>query len=100
MPRRVAAVMKARGGPTRYELAIPNSMALQCICVKTTYQISSFYLVSFLSYRVHRQTQFQNWFSDSRNLNEEMHENLEVQILNITKYPKNVKTCLRNQKKN
>ncbi|GBL77048.1 hypothetical protein AVEN_12698-1 [Araneus ventricosus] len=30
MPRRVAAVIKARGGPTR-QLAIPNSVELQCI---------------------------------------------------------------------
>ncbi|GFT16641.1 transposable element Tcb2 transposase [Trichonephila clavipes] len=34
MPRHVAAVIKARGGPNCYLVGIPNSVALQCISVK------------------------------------------------------------------
>ncbi|GBM63607.1 hypothetical protein AVEN_65884-1 [Araneus ventricosus] len=31
MPRRVAALLRARGGPTRYQTGVPVFLALQCI---------------------------------------------------------------------
>ncbi len=33
MPRRINAVLKAKGGPTRYKQGVPNKEASECICI-------------------------------------------------------------------
>ncbi len=33
MPRRIKAVLKAKGGPTGYYQGVPNKVASECICV-------------------------------------------------------------------
>ncbi len=33
MPRRIKAVLKAKGGPTRYLQGVPNKVASECVCV-------------------------------------------------------------------
>ncbi len=33
MPRRIKAVLKAKGGPTRYLQSVPNKVARECVCV-------------------------------------------------------------------
>ncbi len=32
MPQRIKAVLKAKGGPTRYQQGVPNKVASECTC--------------------------------------------------------------------
>ncbi|XDV35461.1 hypothetical protein PO909_005404 [Leuciscus waleckii] len=56
MPRRIKAVLKAKGGPTRYSQGVINKVAGECVCVcvydfrSFTFFILSFKLVSILFY--------------------------------------------------
>ncbi len=33
MPRKIKAVLKAKGGPTRYQQGVPNKVASECVCI-------------------------------------------------------------------
>ncbi len=39
MPRRIKAVLKAKGGPTRYQQGVPNKVASECIYIYICFEV-------------------------------------------------------------
>ncbi len=49
MPRRIKAVLKAKGGPTRYEQGVPSKVASECI-YNNAWQSAIFFKVAFIGF--------------------------------------------------